>query len=75
MLLWVGFITNIFNKYYILRANFKKAKTIFTKSLNVTIKKMKTGKRYYIRVRAYKKVNGKTVYGNYSRKIKTKKIK
>lgn len=60
---------------YSLKANFKKAKTVTTKKLKATIKKLKKGKRYYIRVQAYKVVNGKKVYGIYSKKVKTKKIK
>ncbi|MFQ9514873.1 MAG: discoidin domain-containing protein [Eubacterium sp.] len=60
---------------YSLKANFKKAKTITTKKLKATIKKLKKGKRYFIRVQAYKVVNGKKIYGTYSKKVKTKKIK
>lgn len=60
---------------YSLKSNFKKAKTITTKKLKVTIKKLKKGKRYFIKVQAYKVVNGKKVYGIYSKKVKTKKIK
>lgn len=47
----------------------KKAKT--TKA---TIKKLKSRKKYYIRVRAYKVINKKKYYGKWS-KIKTVKIK
>lgn len=47
----------------------KKAKT--TKK---TIKKLKQKKKYYVRVRAYKKVSGKKYYGKWS-KVKTVKIK
>ena len=60
---------------YSLKKNFKKAKTITTKKLKATIKKLKKGKKYYIRVQAYKVVNGKKVYGLYSKRVKTKKIK
>lgn len=60
---------------YSLKANFKKAKKITTKKLNATIKKLKKGKRYYIRVQAYKVVKGKKVYGAYSKKVRSKKIK
>lgn len=60
---------------YSLKANFKKAKTVITKKLKATIKKLKKGKKYFIRVQAYKVVNGKKVYGIYSKKVKTKKIK
>ena len=39
-----------------------------------TIKKLKKKKRYYVQVRGYKKVKGKTVYGKWStkRSVKTK---
>ena len=57
----------------------------FTKGLkNVTVKKysskgkkiksLKKGKKYYVRVRAYRVVNGKTYYGAWS-KAKSKKAK
>ncbi len=50
-------------------------KKILTKSLNKTIKKLKKGKTYYVRVRAYKIDSaGKRVYGAYNTK-KTIKIK
>lgn len=45
-------------------AKFKKAKNSFT------IMKLKISKRYYVKVRAYKKVNGVKVYGKYSAKKK-----
>ena len=38
----------------------------------VTVKKLKSGKKYSFRVRAYKKVGGKTYYGAWS---KTKSVK
>ena len=37
-----------------------------------TITKLKKGKTYYVRVRAYKKLSGKKIYGKWS---KIKKIK
>ena len=37
-----------------------------------TFKKLKSGKTYYYKVRAYKTVNGKKLYGAYS---KTKRLK
>ena len=53
---------------------FKKAKTKKYKKAKFTIKKLKANKKYYIRVRAYKVVNGITYYGKWSkRKIKMKK--
>ena len=56
---------------------FSKNKKIFKvskKSTKVKIKKLKAKKVYYVRVRSYKKVNGKKVYSKWStvRKVKTK---
>lgn len=52
-----------------------------TKQLNLgksakktTIKKLKKGKKYYVRVKAYKTVNGKKIYGSWSA-VKSVKIK
>lgn len=45
-----------------------------TKSTRKTIKKLKRRKKYYVQIRAYKKVQGKTVYGKWSAK-KSAKIK
>lgn len=60
---------------YSLKKNFKNAKKIQKKSTNITIKKLKKNKRYYVRVRVYGKVDGKTYYGKWSarKSIKTKK--
>ena len=54
---------------------FKKAKTTTAKSSlkTKTITKLKNKKKYYFRMRAYKKVSGTKVYGVYSSK-KTVKI-
>ena len=54
---------------------FKKAKTVKTTKTSYTIKKLKKGKTYYVKVRAYRKMNGKTYYGSYSsvKKVKIKK--
>lgn len=41
---------------------------------SVTIKKLKKSKKYYLRIRVYKKVNGKKIYSSWS-DIKTKKTK
>ena len=49
--------------------SFKSAKTVNIKSqktCSYTMKKLKSKKTYYIRVRAYKVVNGKKYYGNYT---------
>lgn len=50
-------------------------KTAGASSRSWTNAKLKKGKTYYYKVRAYKKVSGKTVYGSYSsvKKIKIKK--
>ena len=55
---------------------FKKAKTIVIgkkQTTKQTIKKLKTGKKYYVRIRSYKKINGKKYYGTWSSK-KTVKV-
>lgn len=43
---------------------YKRIKT--TKSRKYTVKKLKSGKAYYFKVRAYRKVNGKTYWGKTS---------
>ena len=50
----------------------KKTTTINTNKLSKTISKLKSGKTYYVKVRAYKTVKGITYYGNFS---KTKKVR
>ena len=53
---------------------FKKAKVKNYKKAKFTIKKLKANKKYFIRVRAYKVVNGEVYYGKWSnRKVKLKK--
>ena len=57
---------------------FKKNKKTATvkkqKTTKVTIKKLKAKKKYYVRIRTYKTVNGKKVYSSWSKvkKVKTK---
>ena len=53
--------------------NFKNSKTIKIKNTKTkaTIKKLKSNKRYYIKVRTYKITQGKTYYSTWS---KTKSI-
>lgn len=60
---------------YSLKKNFRNAKKIKKKSADVTIKKLKKNRRYYVRVRVYGKVNGKTYYGKWSarKSVKTKR--
>ena len=41
--------------------------TVNTKKVKYTFKKLKSGKTYYVRSRAYRKENKTTVYGKYSR--------
>lgn len=56
--------------------NFKKViKKITTKKTKVTYSKNFKGKKVYVRVRAYKTVNGKKVYGKWSSKKSVKSYK
>ena len=60
---------------YSLNKKFKTGKTVKIKSpktFSKTVTGLKKGKRYYVRIRAYRKVNGKTYYSAWS---KTKSIK
>lgn len=50
--------------------HYKLAKT--TSSRKVTIKKLKKHKSYYVRVRGYKSINGRTVYTKYSKTVKVR---
>lgn len=62
---------------YATDSKFKKAKTVTVKkgsTLKATIKKLSKGKKYFFKVRAYKTVNGKKVYGAYSA-VKNVKVK
>lgn len=57
--------------------SFKNAKTKFVKGgsyKTTTIKHLKSKKRYYVRIKAYKKVNDKILYSNWStvRKLKVR---
>ncbi|MDD7402774.1 MAG: fibronectin type III domain-containing protein [Butyribacter sp.] len=60
---------------YSTSSKFKAAKKVTTKKTSYTLKKLKKGKKYYVKVRAYKTVDGKKIYGAYSavKKIKIKK--
>ncbi len=44
------------------------------KATKATVKKLKKSKKYYVKVRAYKTVGGKTIYGAYS-SVKNVKVK
>ena len=52
-----------------------KSKKKTTKKLQITIKKLKKKKTYYVKVRAYKIVNEEKIYGKWSKakKLKIKK--
>ena len=63
---------------YSTKANFKNAKKVTVKSyktVSVKTKKLTKNKTYYVKVRAYKTVNGQKIYGAYSgvKKVKIKK--
>ena len=53
---------------------FKNAKSTYvsSKKSSAVIKNLKKGKKYYVKVRAYKKINGKKFYSVYSGKISVK---
>ncbi len=55
---------------YALKPNFSHKKQKKVKTLMVKLKKLKSKKTYYIRVRAYNKKNGRTAYGRWSTKKK-----
>lgn len=57
---------------YATSSKFKNAKTKTTTKTTETLKSLTSGKTYYVRVRAYKKVSGKKIYGAYSKTIKVK---
>ena len=51
----------------------KWTKVATTAKTTVMDKKASKGKTYRYRIRAYRKVNGKKVYGNWSRQVKIKR--
>lgn len=55
-------------------ANMKKAKSVNAKSnaKNITVKKLSSKKKCYIRIRTYKTIKGKKYYSDWS---KVKKVK
>lgn len=62
---------------YSTSSSFKKASTVkaSSKAASVTVKKLGKNKKYYVRVRTYKKVSGKNIYSDWSSKVsaRTKK--
>ena len=52
--------------------NVKKVTVSGTKTLTKTVTGLKKGKTYYVKVRAYKTVNGKKLYGAYSKTLTAK---
>ena len=46
---------------------FRKAKKLSTGKTTVILKKLKKNRKYYVRVRAYRKVNGVKKYGTYGK--------
>ena len=62
---------------YSRKSNFKGSKTKTVKGAKTkqyTIRKLAKGKKYYVQVRNYKKVSGKTYYGAWSKKKSTKTL-
>lgn len=53
----------------------KKVKIKKNKTISTTVKKLKGKKKYYVRIRTYKSVNGKKIYSDWSKskKVTTKK--
>lgn len=61
---------------YATDSKYKKSKKVYNvskgKTTSAAIKKLKAGKTYYVKIRAYQKVNGKKVYSAYSKTLKIK---
>lgn len=55
---------------YSASSNMKAAKCVKSDKNNIVIKKLKKDETYYVRVRAYKKDDGRNVYGPWSRTFK-----
>ena len=63
---------------YGLTKDFKGAKKVTVKktaTVEKVLKKLKTGKAYYVRIRAYRKVGKKTYWSDWSKAVKSKKVK
>ena len=58
-----------------LKSNMKSAKKKVTTKASFKFTGLKSKKVYYARVRAYKTINGKKVYGAYSKTVKLSKTK
>ena len=50
----------------------KNKKSVTVKKNKITIKNLRAKKKYFVKVRAFKKVNGNTYYGNWSKVVKKK---
>ena len=59
---------------YSTKKNMTGAKTVTSDYLSKKITKLKSGKRYYFKVRAYKTADGSRIYGGWSR-VKSVKVK
>lgn len=57
---------------YSLKKSLSSAKTKNLKGKKITVNKLKSKKTYYVKVRAFKKVNGKKVYSDWSKLAKVK---
>ena len=58
---------------YAINKKFKSAKKITTKKTTYTLKKLKKGKTYYVKVRSYRKVGKWTmIYSDYCKPVKIK---
>jgi spore coat protein CotH len=65
------YTTTGFDIVYATKSNFSNAKHVIVNSKTNMVKNingLKSGKRYYVKVRAFKNTNGNTFYGNYSEK-------
>ena len=51
---------------YSLNKKFKNKKSVNVKKTSAVLKKLKSGRTYYVKVRAFKKVNNTRIYGKYS---------
>lgn len=51
---------------------FRNSKKVETDKAQITLKKLKKGKVYYIKARGYKNVSGKTYFGKYGKAFKVK---